>query len=266
MTDSSLWQWQTWQEKPYLTCQLLASWPHGFFTQHFAPQTPETLVMALDPQAKVFRVKQVHGNTVLTPQEIAHEMHQGDSEAILPGADGVLSDQARQAVWVASADCTPALIGDVTTGQVAAVHAGWRGTAQRILPVTVQRFLTNGSQLADLRVALGPAISGEVYQVHRQVALAVGKSTQDPGDADLAEDVYLAGLMTLAEPPLLPDTKPDHYRLDVRCINQLQLTNLGLKPEQLSIAPYCTYKNPDHFFSYRRTGAKNVQWSGIVSL
>jgi hypothetical protein len=265
MTDSPLWQWQTWQDKPYLTCQLLAPWPHGFFTQHFAPQTPETLVMALAPQAKVFRVKQVHGNKVLTPQEIAHEMHPGDSEATLPEADGVLSDQARQAVWVASADCTPALIGDVTTGQVAAVHAGWRGTAQRILPVTVQRLLDKGSQLGDLRVALGPAISGEVYQVHRQVALAVGKSIQEVEEESLAEAAYLTGLMALANPPILPDAKPDHYRLDVRRINQLQLENLGLLPEQIAIAPYCTYQNADHFFSFRRTRAKQVQWSGIVS-
>ncbi len=41
-----------------------------------------------------------------------------------------MSEQPLQAVWVASADCTPVLIGDVKTGRVAALHAGWRGDCQ----------------------------------------------------------------------------------------------------------------------------------------
>lgn len=266
MTDPSLWQWQTWQDRPYLTCQLLTPWPHGFFTRHYAPQTPETLGAALAPRSRVFRVRQVHGNTVLTPEEMAREMRRGESEELFPAADGVVSDQARQSVWVASADCTPALIGDARTGRVAAVHAGWRGTAQRILPVTVERFLAQGSRLIDLRVALGPAISGEVYQVHRQVALAAGQSILETEQNGYSDDQCLARLMALAAAPILPDAKPNHYRLDVRRINQLQLQTLGLAAEQIAIAPYCTYQNADHFFSYRRTQAKHVQWSGLVSL
>jgi copper oxidase (laccase) domain-containing protein len=45
----------------------------------------------------------------------------------------------------------------------------------------------------------------------------------------------------------------------------LQLLHLGLSPEQVAIAPYCTYQTPEHFFSYRRERLKQVQWSGIVS-
>ncbi|MGK7891953.1 MAG: laccase domain-containing protein [Leptolyngbyaceae cyanobacterium] len=33
----------------------------------------------------------------------------------------------------------------------------------------------------------------------------------------------------------------------------------------MAIAPYCTFQDPDQFFSYRRTREKKVQWSGIVS-
>jgi UDP-N-acetylmuramate-alanine ligase len=39
----------------------------------------------------------------------------------------------------------------------------------------------------------------------------------------------------------------------------------GFEPDQIAIAPYCTYQNPDLFFSYRREKQKKVQWSGIVS-
>jgi polyphenol oxidase len=51
----------------------------------------------------------------------------------------------------------------------------------------------------------------------------------------------------------------------VRKVNAMQLEQLGIEPDQVAIAPYCTYQNPDLFFSYRRQPQKKVQWSGIVS-
>jgi copper oxidase (laccase) domain-containing protein len=63
----------------------------------------------------------------------------------------------------------------------------------------------------------------------------------------------------------LPDPQPGRLRIDVPKVNALQLGQLGLEPEQIAIAPYCTYQNPDLFFSYRREKQKKVQWSGIVS-
>ena len=133
------WQWQNWQGLPYLTCSLLADWQHGFFTQQFYPRTPENLVEVLQPDAAVYRVKQVHGNRVLTPTEIKTATDN------VPDGDGIITDDRQQAVWVASADCNPVLIGDIETGKVTAIHAGWRGTAQRIIPEAIARFLQLGS-------------------------------------------------------------------------------------------------------------------------
>lgn len=64
---------------------------------------------------------------------------------------------------------------------------------------------------------------------------------------------------------MLVDDTPGRARLDIRRINALQLQQLGLQPEQIAIAPHCTYQEPEHFFSYRRDRQKQVQWSGIVS-
>ena len=125
-----IWHWRTWEELPYLTCSLLEPWPHGFFTQYFWPQSPCELTHLLQREAEVFRVKQVHGNTVLTSSQIGLLSSGVEAaEQSPPPADGLISEQPEQAVWVASADCTPVLIADFETGQVAAVHAGWRGTA-----------------------------------------------------------------------------------------------------------------------------------------
>ncbi|WP_041919397.1 peptidoglycan editing factor PgeF [Gloeocapsa sp. PCC 7428] len=253
------WHWQTWQGLPYLTCSLLEPWLHGFFTQHFWSRSPAELVKVLHPTAPAYRVKQVHGNVVLTPSQIKEAMNAEND--LLPPADGVVTEQAWQSVWVASADCTPVLIADSHTGQVAAVHAGWRGTAAKIVPAAIARLQAQGSQLADLRIALGPAISGAVYQVSTQVAAQVGASIC----AASAEELIVNALQRLPDAPILQDPEPERVRLDVRRVIALQLEHLGIHAEQVAIAPHCTYQQPDCFFSYRRDQQKKVQWSGIVS-
>ncbi|EAZ91491.1 peptidoglycan editing factor PgeF [Crocosphaera chwakensis] len=253
------WQWQSAQGLPYLTCSLLEAWPHGFFTQPFYPKTPEDLSKIFHPEAQTYRVKQVHGNRVLSPSEIIEEM----TENSFPPADGIIANVENQAIWVASADCTPVLIGDEVTGNIAAIHAGWRGTAKRIVPEAIARLQVWGSAIKNLRIAMGPAISGEVYQVSEEVAAEVGESLFTDEPINSSENI-LNSLLNLFESPILPDPEPGKVRLDVRRINQLQLEQLGIKAEQISIAPYCTYQSPSHFFSYRRTHEKKVQWSGIV--
>ena len=255
------WHWHNWEELPYLTCSLLEHWHHGFFTQQFWPRSPEELTKVLHPEASAYRLKQVHGNRVLTPPEIDGELTTGGDEEELASGDGLMSDKPLQAIWVASADCTPVLIGDVKTGQVAALHAGWRGTARKIVPLAIARLQAQGSKLDDLRVAMGPAIAGEVYQVSVTVAAEIGASIISHDD----EEKILDALHELPNSPLLADPHPGRVRLDVRQVNFLQMENLGMSAEQIAIAPYCTYQTPEHFFSYRREKQKKVQWSGIVS-
>jgi YfiH family protein len=262
------WHWSTWQDHPYLTTTLLADWPHGFFTQQSWPQTPETLTAGLASTPAVYRAKQVHGNVVLSPADFPAEGGPSEDGAIAgdrprPEADGIITSDPQQAVWVCTADCTPALIADQRTGQAVAVHAGWRGTALNIVPIAVQKLQAQGSQLTDLRVALGPAISGEVYQVTTQVAAQVGRSLI--ADPQAADDDILTSLSQGPEAPILSDPQPGRARLDVRRVLACQLDHLGLRRDQVAIAPHCTYQEPDRFFSYRRSREKKVQWSGIVS-
>lgn len=257
------WHWQTWNDLPYLTCSLLEPWPHGFFTQQYWPQVPENLVTVLQPTAQVYRVKQVHGNTVLPTSELASLPVDPDEK--LPDADGLVTEQSAQAVWVCSADCTPVLIADTETKQVAAVHAGWRGTAAKIVPQAIAQLQAQGSQLQNLRIAMGPAIAGEVYQVAAEVASELVATVAPELLAD-DPDVMVERLQQLPDSPVLPDPDPGRVRLDVRRVNSLQLERLGISPDQVAIAPFCTYQQPEHFFSYRRDRQKRVQWSGIVSV
>jgi YfiH family protein len=147
---------------------------------------------------------------------------------------------------------------------VSAIHAGWRGTAQKIIPVAIARLCDQGSQLNDLRVALGPAIAGSVYQVSHTVALEVGQ-TISPLSPDAPPEDNLAHLMQLPNSPVLADDQPGRAKLDVRRVNAIQVEQLGIAPEHITIAPHCTFQDSINFFSFRREKLKRAQWSGIVS-
>lgn len=264
------WHWQTWQTLPYLTCTLLEDFPHGFFTQQFWGRPPAELVQVLYPAAQAYRVKQVHGSIVLSPSELKNPQPQDEDSPLsspLTEADGLVTEQGNQAVWACSADCTPVLIADLATGAAAAVHAGWRGTATEIVPRAIARLVSQGSELSNLRVAMGPAIAGEVYQVSTTVAAQVMASLFPMKGFDLQseEETILEAAQQIPHSPILSDPQPGRVRLDVRRVNALQLERLGIGSEQVAIAPYCTFQTPEHFFSYRRDRQKKVQWSGIVS-
>jgi polyphenol oxidase len=258
-----MWQWQTWAELPYLTCDLLAEWQHGFFTCHFAPREPQEITPALTATASTYRLKQIHGNIVLTPSEIASSSELEVETGYALG-DGIVTEESLQAVWVASADCSPVLLANRQTGNVAAVHAGWRGTSLQIVPRAVERLLAQGGSINDIIVAIGPAIAGTVYQVTNQVGLEVCRSIA-PSSLSSEVSEAIETLQAIPNSPLLPDEQAGRVRLDVRRVNQLQLEQLGINPNQISIAPNCTFQEPENFFSYRREKLKKVQWSGIVS-
>jgi polyphenol oxidase len=247
------WYWQ----EDYLACRLLSQWQHGFFTRSHSPQAPHDLQKYFNSKSnfgiKAYHAKQVHGDRIVEISEFGSEFT-GD---LLPEADGVFTKQKLTSAWACSADCVPILIGDRLLGNVAAIHGGWRGTAKGILIKAISKFQTNGSNLENLVIALGPAISGASYQVQTDVADQVLSTIKNPVG-------------------VFPDPQSGHCRLDLRLVQQQQLLELGLSNSQIAIAPYCTFQTPEHFFSYRRnclekSSSENfkrtkpqIQWSGIT--
>ncbi|MEG3844260.1 peptidoglycan editing factor PgeF [Microcoleus sp. herbarium14] len=266
--DGISWRWQSWQGLPYLTCSLLSGWSHGFFTRDFSPQGPIELTEVLEPAAKVYRLQQVHGNAVLKTTQLPLTSAVPDPKnppQSYESADGLVAVGSLEALWVCSADCVPVLIADSGTGLVAAVHAGWRGTAAKILPEAIAQLLAQGSQLKNLKIAMGPAIAGKVYQVSVEVAAQLGATIAPQSAVSSTADGICEFLHQLPESPVLADPEPGKVRLDVRLCNALQLQQLGIDLSFVAIAPFCTYSDSERFFSYRRDRLKKVQWSGIVS-
>lgn len=259
------WTWHaTTEAGSYLTCSLLADFAHGFWSRQAYPQTPFELTSILADGADTYRVKQVHGDRVVLCNDLTPVISSELPELV--DADGIWGNQTQQALWTCTADCTPVLIGDRRTGAASAVHAGWRGTAAMIVPKAIAQLEAQGSRREDLRIALGPAIDGAVYQVSDEVGVEVVKALFSDGVSpeSVIEHVGFAD-RDHPESPLYSDDEPGKVRLDVRRVIVGQIRQLGIAADAIAVAPHCTFQDADRFFSYRRTGEKFVQWSGIVT-
>ena len=157
------WMHASWG--PGLRCLPLAAIAsHVFSSRHLAVLTPEgERELAAAVQAdRLAMVTQVHGRAVVVVRAGESPFPPGKR----PEADVLVSDAPDTAVAVRAADCTPILIADPETGAVAAVHAGWRGTAAGAVVAAVEALGREfGARPEHLVAAIGPAIGPCCYQV-----------------------------------------------------------------------------------------------------
>ena len=266
------WAWIGCYGGYYLQADLLADFEHGFFTRQWNGRGPEVLAGYLSAGVSIHRPKQIHSSRVLAAHEALSEPW--------PEADGLVSDEGGQSLWVCGADCTPVLIADPRSGRVAACHTGWRGVAGQILERAIGLLENAGSRRVDLLVALGPAISGQAYQVERSVSELVAHALSpnalptntpssnqpSPKETPPRSRSSIEAIQELeACGGLTADSQPAHDRLDIRLATRRQLENLGVPLAQIAVCPLCTASEPLLFHSWRRDQVKAVQWSGIVS-
>lgn len=183
------------------------------------------------------QTRQVHGNRVV---QLTSQMGEGVVEA-----DAFVATEAGVVCPVATADCVPVLIWDAQERVVAAVHAGWRGVAAKIVPEAVNHMREFFPD-AELRVAMGPAMAASCYEVGAEVVAACAKTV-----ADIS--------------PYLEATRPGHHRIDLKGILLEQLGRAGVPPNAVDVDLTCTHCNAD-YASFRRGDRRERQFSWIVIL
>ena len=109
-------------------------------------------------------------------------------------------------------------------------------------------------------MALGPAVHGAAYQVETSVADQVVASLARTGEPMAEARARFRALGGLGE-----DLQAGCERLDIRLAAAVQLQEVGVAPDRISICPLCTHGEPELFHSWRRDRVKAVQWSGLVS-
>lgn len=158
-----------------------------------------------------------------------------------------LQDQAADASYtkyksiacvVMTADCLPVLICDQHGTEVAAVHCGWRGLAAGVLSQTLARFTAPNAQLL---AWLGPAIGPQAFEVGEDVKQAFAAGTQSA---------------------FIETNRPGKYLADIYQLAKFELAKAGV--ERVFGGDYCTYSQPELFYSYRRDGQTGRMASAIV--
>ena len=157
-----------------------------------------------------------------------------------PEADGLLTSVAGYLLGVRTADCLPLLYVDRARRAVAAVHAGWRGTAKEIAARAVKRMQQEfGSPPGALEVVIGPGIGPCCYEVGSEVA------EQFAGSA------------------VQMDPRP---RLNLPEANRLQLIEAGVNESRIWSVGLCTACEGHQFFSYRREGTQAGRMLAVVGI
>ncbi|HEY0029442.1 MAG TPA: peptidoglycan editing factor PgeF [Bacteroidia bacterium] len=178
-------------------------------------------------------VHQVHGNNVL----IVNEAGKKD------GYDAQITNIPGIFLVVSIADCTPVLIHDEKTNAVAAIHAGWKGTAGGIVKNTLQSMKENfGTEGKDCKAFIGACISVENFEVGDEVA----------AQFDISFKRF--------------DEAKEKWHVDLKKANKEQLLNSGVLLENIVISEFCTVENNDLFFSHRKERGVTGRMMAVIGV
>ena len=157
----------------------------------------------------------------------------------VPGTDGVVTDRPGLALAVLTADCVPVLAADERAGVIGAAHAGRVGAVGGIVPSLIGAMRSLSADPGRITVLLGPAASGQHYEVPDELADEVERAL--PGSRTRT----LAGTAGV----------------DLRAGITRQLAGLGVT--RVDTDPRCTIAD-ETLFSYRRQGRTGRQASVII--
>jgi hypothetical protein len=163
-------------------------------------------------------LRQVHG------ARVAHL----DRVVSNPEADAAVTGTKNRVCAIRAADCMPVLLVDENATVIGAAHAGWRGLCAGVIENTVQAMGVAGGKLL---AWLGPAIGPKVYEVGEEVRAAF-----------LARDA--------AAHAAFKPARPGHWLLDLYAVARQRLRSCAV--ERIFGGGYCTYSDPQRFYSYRR--------------
>jgi YfiH family protein len=210
-----------------LRAGLLAAHPgiaHGFGTRDGA-----------SPEGTLTTVKQIHSTRVVDAATILRQ-------EVIEG-DALVTNRPGLAVAVKTADCFPILLADPVAHVVAAIHAGWRGTAAGIVTSTIERMRElYGSEPRDILAAIGPGIEACCFEVGPEVA------------REFAHWDRRLSCTTTKE------------MVDLAAANAHQLADSGVPRNNIAHAGLCTADRTDLFFSFRKErdrAGRMVSWIAL---
>jgi YfiH family protein len=241
-----------WTQAPWgvvLRCTpLIAAADHFFTTRNLTlrDQVDEwaAVASAIGVESEdLLLVRQVHGATVaVAPAERPRPWPR-------PDADAIVSNDPTAALGIRVADCVPVLLAEESGRAVAAVHAGWRGMAQRAIIAGVAALQSRyGVRPERIIAAVGPCIGPCCYEVGDETRRALRQAGHHADMLDRWFHPRPAG----------------RFHLDLWSAARDQLEGAGVMPGNIHIAELCTKTHADVLHSYRAEGDRAGRMVAII--
>jgi polyphenol oxidase len=181
------------------------------------------------PPGRLAFMHQVHGTTVVRVEAPGQN----------PSCDALMTNQAGLFLCVTVADCVPIFLLDREAHAVAVVHAGWRGTASRIVLEAIRAMADSlGVDPGRMEAFIGPSAGQCCYEVGDEVA-------------DAFDPTHIA-------------VKEGRRCVDLKGANREQLVSAGIPAAKIEVSSACTIHGGEIYHSFRRDGQKSGRMMGVL--
>ncbi len=190
--------------------------------------------LGLSPEQLIF-TDQVHGTRVV---RVDRPGNVTDCDALITATPGIFPA-------ILTADCYPVLLHDPEHQASAAIHAGWQGTAGRIVQRAIAAMQDEFGTRPEACLAwIGTGISQEAYEVGAATAAQFSARHLRPA----------------------PQADGDKQLLDLAAANQDQLADAGIPGENIERSAYCSARHWELFFSYRRDNGQTGRMASLIGV
>ena len=184
--------------------------------------------------SKVHKATQAHTDKVIIINDENEEQYEF-SKLNKQECDGYIVDKPGIATLITTADCNPIIILDKKNRVIANVHAGWKGVINRIYINAVrlmqEKYRTN---IEDLVICIGPSIRKCCFTSQEETFKEKFTSVFD----------YSKDYLEYDEDGIT-------FHIDLIEILKHEFESIGVRDEQIHVAPICTRSSVEDFFSYR---------------
>lgn len=192
------------------------------------------------PYGRLASCRQVHG-TALCRVDVAERRWCGE-------CDGLATNVVDAPLAIFTADCVPVVLWAARERALAVLHAGWRGTLDKIVVAGISSLEDNWRVRAEeVAVFLGPAVGSCCYDVGDDVARA----------AEAAFGKKVGQVLT---------GEGGQRRFDLHRANELVAQEAGVLPDNLYRVATCTSCEVQLFASHRRDGAAAGRMMAVASV
>ncbi|WP_096435491.1 peptidoglycan editing factor PgeF [Alteribacter populi] len=192
--------------------------------------------------------EQIHSNHV---RKIAERDKGGgaiDLTTAIPETDGIYTKERGILLTSMYADCVPLYFYAPDHDLIGLAHAGWKGTTGNIVQNMIDAFVKEGADKSGIYAAIGPAISKRCYEVDDRVVSEIKK-------------LSCSDMQSVIEP-----RQNQRYFLNLKEVNRQLLLNSGVDESHIFVSRYCTYKEEQLFYSYRRDSGKTGRMMSFIGL